>query len=73
MLLVTDEVIRVELAAFRGLNSPTGPVLALAWTGLREAVRASPRPAGSRAFLEPAWSGLGRPAGRANEGDLMMH
>jgi len=51
----------------RGLNSPAGPVLASAWSGLRDVVHASPRPAGQRAFLEPAWSGLGRPAGRVNE------
>jgi len=57
----------------RGLNSPAGPVLASAWSGLRDAVHASPRPAGSPAFLAPAWSGPGRPAGRENEGDFMIH
>jgi hypothetical protein len=56
----------------RGLNSPAGPVLASAWSGLRGAVHASPRPAGSPAFLAPAWSGPGRPAGRENEGDFMI-
>jgi len=33
-------------APTRGLKSPAGPVLASAWTGLREAVQASPRPTG---------------------------
>jgi len=31
------------------------------WTGLRDAVQASLRPAGPRAFLESDWSGLGGP------------
>jgi len=44
----------------RGFNSPAGPVLASARSGLRDAVHASPRPAGSPAFLAPAWTG---PAG----------
>jgi len=34
----------------RGLNSPAGPALTSAWTGLRDAVQVSPRPAGQRAF-----------------------
>ena len=57
----------------KGLNSPAGPVLASAWPGLRDTVHASPRPAGSPAFLAPAWSGPGQPAGWENEGDLMIH
>ena len=62
-----------EEGTSRGLNSPAGPVVASAWSGLRDAVHASPRPAGSPAFLAPAWSGPGRPAGRENEGDFMIH
>ena len=62
----------VDNASQGGLNSPAGTVLASALTGLREAVYASSRPAGPRAILEPAWSGLGLPAGRENEGDLMI-
>jgi hypothetical protein len=64
--------VEAVLETARGLNSPAGPVLASAWSGLRDAVHASPRPAGSPAFLAPAWSGPGRPAGRENEGDFMI-
>jgi len=38
----------------KGLNSPAWSVSASHWAGLREAVHASPRPTGQRAFLEPA-------------------
>ena len=59
-----------DVPCSRGLNSPAMPVLASAWTGLSEAAHANPRPAGPQVFWEPAWSGLGRLAGGANEGDL---
>jgi len=50
-----------------------GPVLASAWSGQRDTVHASPRPAGTSTFLASAWSGLGRLACYENEGDLMIH
>jgi len=54
----------------RGLNSPTGPVLASAWSGLREAVHANPRPAGY--FLAGlVWSGSGRPGKRGRSHDSL--
>jgi len=41
---------------FRGLNSFARPVVTSAWTGLREALQASPWPVGQRAFLKVAWA-----------------
>jgi len=55
----------------RGLNSPAGPVLDSAWSGLRDAVHASPWPAGSPAFWARAWlAGLaGGPGKRGRSHD----
>jgi len=47
----------------RGLSSPAGPVLASAWTGLREAVRARPRGRGLF-WSRPDLDWVGRRAGQ---------
>ena len=48
--LPSDALFHCAHGEDRGLNSPAGPALTSAWTGLRDAVQVSPRPAGQRAF-----------------------